>query len=254
MPSSTSADLHGRGVRSEQELAIAARGPALGRAHEEGVLHVARGVIRREVQRLEVEPVELDLGPVPRAEAEALEHGLELADDARDRVERAARHRAAARQRQIELVPPQLGLALGGCDRGDARVDVRLPRGADLVEQAAARALLVGRELAEAAEERGELAALPEGARLDELELGELLARLRELRVELGLEGLEPERGVGRLEIRRGRVQPGDVGAGHGRGISRRAEIQVNDGGRADAERIAAARPRRAGLSGRTAR
>src|SRR5205807_1916505 len=67
----------------------------------ERVLHVARGMVARDVQRLEVEVVGLDLGPLADREAEAGEDRDDLVVDAREGMERAA-GRAPPRQREIE--------------------------------------------------------------------------------------------------------------------------------------------------------
>ena len=53
------------------------------------VLHRARGVVGRDVERLEVVPVVLDLGALGHAEPEAREHADDLALDDRERVQRA---------------------------------------------------------------------------------------------------------------------------------------------------------------------
>ena len=64
-------DLHRRGVRA-QHASCRAR-----RVDVERVLHAARRVVGRHVERLEVVPVGLDLGPFGDLEAEADEHVLE---------------------------------------------------------------------------------------------------------------------------------------------------------------------------------
>src|SRR5437899_7706108 len=58
-------------------------------------------MVARDVQRLEVEVVGLDLGPLDDREAEAGEDRDDLVVDAREGVERAA-GRAPPRQREIE--------------------------------------------------------------------------------------------------------------------------------------------------------
>ena len=62
------ADLHGRGVRAQE---------GVGREVER-VLHVARRVIGRQVEGLEVVVVRLDLRPLRHREAQAREHGDDL--------------------------------------------------------------------------------------------------------------------------------------------------------------------------------
>ena len=91
------ADLHRRGVRAQQHLL------GLAEPHVERVLHRARGMARREVQRLEVVPVELDLGTFGDLVAHADEHVLELAPDPRDRMQVPAPVLVAA-EREVEAV------------------------------------------------------------------------------------------------------------------------------------------------------
>ena len=67
------ADLHRRRVRAQQHLL------GLAELHVERVLHRARRMAGREVERLEVVPVVLDLGPFGDPVAEADEDVLELA-------------------------------------------------------------------------------------------------------------------------------------------------------------------------------
>ena len=84
-PGQHGADLHGRGVRAQDA-------PAL---DEEGVLHVARGVVGRRVERVEVVPLGLDPRARAHLEAEAEEDLLDLAAHERERVQRAERGRRA---------------------------------------------------------------------------------------------------------------------------------------------------------------
>ena len=56
---------------------------------EEGVLHVARGVIGRGVEGVEVVPLGLDPGPGAHLEAQALEDPLDLPAHEGQRVQRA---------------------------------------------------------------------------------------------------------------------------------------------------------------------
>ena len=74
-------DLHRRGVGAQHVPAV----------DEEGVLHVARRVIGRDVERLEVVPLGLDLGTFLDREAEPGEEADDVALDLRDRVQVAAR-------------------------------------------------------------------------------------------------------------------------------------------------------------------
>ena len=66
------AHLHRRGVGAQQHRAARPDG---GLVDVEGVLHVARGVVRRDVERLEVVVVELDLRALGDLEAQPREDG-----------------------------------------------------------------------------------------------------------------------------------------------------------------------------------
>src|SRR3989442_6771544 len=68
-------------------------------------------MVARDVQRLEVEVVGLDLGPLDDREAEAGEDRDDLVVDAREGVERAA-GRAPPRQREIDPLARAPGAAL----------------------------------------------------------------------------------------------------------------------------------------------
>ena len=72
------------------------------RSHVERVLHRARRMAGREVQRLEVVPVELDLGTFGDLVAEADEHVLEL---------------ALALGDQVQVTPPPAVAAEGEVER-----------------------------------------------------------------------------------------------------------------------------------------
>ena len=74
--------LHRRRVRAQHQLTC--------RIATEGVLHVARGVIARNVQRFEVVPVQFDLGPVEHFEAHRSEEVLQLTHHLRDGMQGAA--------------------------------------------------------------------------------------------------------------------------------------------------------------------
>src|SRR5436190_58224 len=77
-------DLHRRGVGSEHHILVAAQ------PHVQGVLHGARRVRGRDVERLEVVPVVLDLRTFGDAVSEAGEDVLQLALDLRDEVQMPA--------------------------------------------------------------------------------------------------------------------------------------------------------------------
>ena len=85
------ADLHRRGVRAQQ--------PPV--REIERVVHRARGMIRRDVERFEVVEVVFDLGPGGHIEAGAPEQRLDAQARARDGMQRAPLF-AAPRQRDVD--------------------------------------------------------------------------------------------------------------------------------------------------------
>ena len=146
------AHLHAGGVGAEQQRVGMARG------HEEGVLHVARRVVRREVERLEDVVVVLELGAFRDVVAEFAEdvHDF-LADDG---------HRMAGAQLQRVAGHREVLLgALGGgllADGVAQAVDRLLREVLQLVERAAELALHVLVHGAELLEERRDLTLLAE--------------------------------------------------------------------------------------------
>ena len=78
------ANLHRRGVRAQQQAI--ARGLALLSGDEERVLRVARRMVRRKVQRLEVVVVGLDLGTFADGVAHRLEDGDDFVHHAQHRM------------------------------------------------------------------------------------------------------------------------------------------------------------------------
>jgi hypothetical protein len=111
------ADLHVARVRA-QERAAGGR--------PEAVLHVGRGVVRREAELGEVVLLELDLRPVVDGEAEAHENVDDLVAHARDRVRVPEGRRRAGRQRHVERGRLELGGARGAGSR--ARRSSNAPR------------------------------------------------------------------------------------------------------------------------------
>ena len=85
------ADLHRRGVRAQQAAV----------REIERVVHRARRMMRREIQRLEVVPVVFDLGTVGEVEAEPREDLVDALERARDRMQAAALA-VAAGQRDVD--------------------------------------------------------------------------------------------------------------------------------------------------------
>jgi hypothetical protein len=115
----------------EHRLAVTGAGIA---AHVdvEGIVHVHRGVIGREVERLEVVPLRLGLGPYRPVEAEAVAVLADLLHHAGDRVD-GADPAAPTGERGVES---RAGLAapLPG-ELGVARVERRLERNPELVRR-----------------------------------------------------------------------------------------------------------------------
>jgi hypothetical protein len=157
---------------------------------EERVLHVARGVVGRRVERVEVVPLGLDPGTGAHLEAEAVEDRLDLAPHERQRVQRAERL-AARRQRDVDdarQVGGQARLVEGGESFGDRALDARLGAVRGLADRGALRR----RELAERLHQLGHLPLLAEVARLREADLflgrerADLARELRGEPIELG--------------------------------------------------------------------
>src|SRR5690242_9993821 len=124
------ADLHRRGVGSQQHLLVAAQ------PYVQGVLHGARRVRGRDVERLEVVPVVLDLRTFGDAVSEPGEDVLQLALDLRDEMQMPART-AVATGGEVETLAPRTA---GGFARDD--------RFTSALEHPGDRRLVVGDRLA----------------------------------------------------------------------------------------------------------
>ena len=116
------ADLHRRRVRAQEDL--------LGRAEldVERVLHRARRVRGRDVERFEVVVVVFDLGALHHEVAHAHEDVFELALHLRDEVQVPA-FGAVAAEREVEAVAIGRALRVGGRELGAPRLDQRGDRG-----------------------------------------------------------------------------------------------------------------------------
>ena len=184
-------DLRRRGLGPQQELGMP------GDRDVEGVPRRAGGVIRGDVEGLEVVPVVLDLGTFHHAVPESEEDVHDLVLGERHRVERAGA-RTPPRQGQIDPVcRQQLGvgalgerLAPGGDDLADRLVHLvrTLPDGA---------AVLLG-ESAERATDLAERRLAPENGHVDRTD-GLRRVRGREqsaCALELDVEGREHRRGI----------------------------------------------------------
>jgi hypothetical protein len=157
-------DLHGRGVGPEED------GPGLdavaqrGLVRVERVLHVARGVVGRDVQRFEVVPVELDLRPARDLVAEPREDAGDLLGRPGDGVAVPARDEPARRERHVDGRALQLRLELRLLEPAAGAVELLLDVRLDAVRDLADARAVLGGELAHAAQHRGELALLAEEA------------------------------------------------------------------------------------------
>jgi hypothetical protein len=153
-------DLHRRGVSAKQRRRFhLRRGKLAGvrtphaaddrRAEVEGVLHVARGMIRRHVERFEVVVVVFDLGPFEHLVAHVGEDVLDLLPHLHQRMHAPDRHRARG-QRDIHGAGRRPRRFKRGAPRLDRRLDPHLERVDGLAEVAPS----LGRLRRDALEER----------------------------------------------------------------------------------------------------
>src|SRR5258706_6779516 len=110
------ANLIRRGLRAQKDLPW--RDP-------ERILHVARGVIQRHIERLEVVVIRLDLRPLDDLASHAAEDAGDLAGGQRERVEVPTRSRPP-RQRYVETLALQRRAALRQAELGAPRLEQRL--------------------------------------------------------------------------------------------------------------------------------
>ena len=158
-------DLHGRRVRAEEKRRVRLA------VQEERVLCVARRMLRRKVQGLEVVEVVLDLGAVRDRVAHPEEDLLDPPADDRDGMERS-RHGPPSRKSDVHGRPPLAALRLPSreltAEPRNAVLD--LPLGG--VGPGAVRGPLLRRKLAHPGEERrDEPLFASEVASLERLEL-----------------------------------------------------------------------------------
>src|SRR6185312_14109133 len=171
------ADLHRRGMRA-QEAPV---------REIERVVHRPRGVIGREVERLEVVEIVLDLRTRGDLEARAAKDLLHAQARQRDWMEPAALL-AAARQRDVDAAGGELPLDIRPRQRLAPRLDGSPHPLLGLVDPLAGRRPLGGREAAQGFQLLGEGALLPEPAYPCLIEAGEVRAR-RHLAQSLVYEG-----------------------------------------------------------------
>ena len=134
------AHLHAGGVRAQQAAV----------AEIEGVVHRARRMVRREVQRLEVVPVVLDLRAVGELVAQPGEDVGDALERAPDRMQAAARA-VDARQGDVDGLGRQARGERGIFERGLARGDGGGERIARPVDRLADALALLGRQARRAA-------------------------------------------------------------------------------------------------------
>ena len=161
------ADLDGRGVRAQEQRRR--RRPV----DEERVLRVARRMLRRKVQRLEVVVVVLELRTVGDRVAHAEEDALDPPPHDRDRVQ-AAGSRAPRRERRIDgrAGLARLRLASGGGPRRSPRSRARSRAWPRSRARRTPRARTAGSSREPGEERRHESLLAPEEAALQPLELG----------------------------------------------------------------------------------
>src|SRR6185312_13477307 len=152
-------DLHRRGMRAQQASV----------AEVEGVVHGARRMMRREIQRLEIVPVILDLRAVGTLVTQPREDRRDALQRASDRVDAAA-FAVAPGQADVELLRSQSALELGLFQHLLARGQCIGETLLDPVHLGTARLALVRRQCAERLQRRGDDAALAQQAHAQRVE------------------------------------------------------------------------------------
>ena len=165
-------DLHRRGVGPEQH----ALAPLVG-AEIEGVVHLARRVLRRDIERREIVEVVLDVGPFDDAEAHVGENRDQLIQHLADRVNGAVRLRAG-RQRDIHPRGRKALVQGGAFHCRAARVEGIGEPALDLVELGAGLLARVDIEPAEALHRLRERRFLAERRDAGLLQSGQVAGRL----------------------------------------------------------------------------
>ena len=128
------ADLHARRVRAQQRGGRCRRATCSGRREIQRVLHVARGMLGRHVERFEVVVVVLELGPLEDEEAHAAEDRFDALAQQRQRMAVAER-RGPARQRDVDRVRRRARRLGRREPRVEARFDVLLELVRQLAEE-----------------------------------------------------------------------------------------------------------------------
>ncbi len=146
------ADLHRRGLRAQhRRRQVALRGKV------ERVVVGAGGMMRRDVQRAEIQPVGFHVGTLGDLAAHGAEDRGNLLHGAADRVDQAGLARAR-RQGRVEAFGGQAGVKVRGFQRNAARFDESGERVLELVQRGAPFPALVGRGLAKVTQQRRQAA------------------------------------------------------------------------------------------------
>ena len=155
------ADLHRRGLGAQHRR----WGVALCRQVERVVVG-ARGMVRWDVERAEIHPVGFDVGAFGDRAAHGAEDRGDLLHGAADRVDQASLA-GTRRQRGIEAFGGQAGVEFGVFQGGAAGFDEPGQRVLELVQRGSALAALLGRGLAEVAQQCGQASIAAKGGHAD---------------------------------------------------------------------------------------
>ena len=154
------ADLHRRRVHAQEHL--------VGDVERVGLL--PRRMVRVVVEGVEVVVDELDLWALGHSEPEAEEDVLDLAARGGDEMQPAGRQLRVAGQGDVDGVGREAGVELARVQGGGASLELGLDRLARLIAGLAHGAALVGRQVADAAQELGQLGLAAEVADPDLLQ------------------------------------------------------------------------------------
>ena len=139
-----------RRLRAQHHVGADKTGGILGLValHIEGVLHLARRMVRTEVQRIEVEPFGLHLRAVRNLPSHAHEEVLDVLHELGQRMA-GTKRLAANRQRHVDGFSGQLGSLLGRLHAGLLRAIGTAEIGTQLAHDLAGFLLLVLRQRAD---------------------------------------------------------------------------------------------------------
>ena len=143
--------LHGRGLRAQQNIL----------RDVEGILHIARGVILRQVERLKVVVVRLNLRAFLYRKAHLQKDFLDAVQRDRERMEMSDLHRAAG-QRDVDLLGVDLGRQYTLGNFLGLLCEELLKLGTRLVDDLADARTFLLREGAHAAHEGRQLSLFPQ--------------------------------------------------------------------------------------------